>query len=144
MREIKFRGKRKDNGEWVSGYYYESKERGYIKIDKYELNESTFGGYGFTKQVEYEVLKDTVSLYTGKKDKNNKDLYQNDFYKRPELKTLRLVEWDGEGAGFIGVPIIGGVKKYDWSVVSWSLAGIEDCTYIGNLFDNPEMLGATK
>lgn len=33
MREILFRGKRKDNGEWIKGFFAQSGEKTYIIVD---------------------------------------------------------------------------------------------------------------
>lgn len=62
-----FRGKRKDNGEWVQGYLYGIWERRYIL-------------WGMTNDIPnmVEVDPSTVCRCTGRKDKNGKLIYEND------------------------------------------------------------------
>ena len=66
-REIIFRGKRVDNGEWVEGYYGVLGKG--TDLEKHMIMVSTFtdGMFYFT---DVEVEKETVGQYTGLKDKN--------------------------------------------------------------------------
>lgn len=65
MREILFRGKRLDNGQWVYGYYaYDRGKYHYIKSVDDSFN--------------YRVDPDTVGQYTGLKDKDGNKIFEGD------------------------------------------------------------------
>ena len=69
MREIKFRGKRKDNGEWIYGDLIQTKEGIYILPQN-----SSIYSMGFI-----EVIPETVGQYINIKDSKKREIYEGDW-----------------------------------------------------------------
>lgn len=146
MREILFKAKRIDNWEWVVGnlIYSEDAEEGWetIIIPTFDSHMFTKGGakgnLGFENW--YRVDKDTICQYTGLTDKNGNKIWENDVVecKNDESHFQSQIEWDKSYCGFI-------LQDSDTSAVGLDAitkCGIyKDVQVIGNIFDNPELLG---
>ncbi len=126
MREIKFRGKRIDNGEWVYGYYVGDCGDGCHEIC--DIN-SPLG-------TRIEVDPATVGQFTGLKDKNSNEIYEGDIFIT-RMEVTAVVEWEKEGR-FLGFTMVGERK-----IVYINREPTAEI--IGNIYDNPELIqqGAT-
>ena len=127
MREILFKAKRTDNGEWVEGNYITD------ELDK----EKAYIGYifGIEDFDIVEVNPETLCQYTGLKDKNGNRIWENDI--------VRIENSMDEGIG--NVEFYGGMWYVDgepnnnlYDIVEYDDGEVEA---IGNIFDNSELLG---
>lgn len=127
-REILFRGKRADNGEWVEGYFIVCDERCFIGAFPECITSLYYPDdiYSFTSFVE--IIPSTVGQYTGLKDKNGNKIFEGDIVKLPNGR-VGCIEWDGWGPF---VPL----DEEDMLNIST----IEHSEIIGNVHDNPELL----
>mgnify|MGYP002541888602 CR=1 FL=1 len=134
MREILFKAKRKDNGEWIEGYYTECRDETFIGIDTSSMFEI------FCPPVIrwFKVDPKTICQFTGLTDKNGKRIWENDILMAhldesyPEDVTYETVEWCV--AGWITHEANSVDRQY------LDEFDTEQFEVVGNIFDNPELL----
>ena len=132
MREILFRGKRLDNGEWVEGNLFVSDTDG----GTYILEGSRI------VTIEWEVDPSTVCQYTGLTDKNGKRIFEGDIVQYHER------QFDGKDVPVRDAVIYeeGGFSVRAYFLNNWlwnSINGntqLRDVEIIGNIHDKPELL----
>jgi len=132
-REILFRGKRIDNGEWVYGFYVNCSGPG---CQRYESRHYI---------IEYpdkwhEVFTSTVHQYTGVKDKHGSRIFEGDIIKTDLARPYLVVVFRGgafehecdDGDG-IYYDIMFATSEEEQFVDKYSKV-------IGNVCDNPEYM----
>ena len=139
MREILFRGKRKNNGEWIEGYF----------CGKY--NETFFSPAKESAQIIdkdlywHEVIPETVGQYTGLNDKNSKKIFEgdivsitaldNDHFQKGERTTACIENYMGNSC----ICVYGGSSGVILSL--YSILIDHTVEVIGNIHDNLELIG---
>jgi hypothetical protein len=128
-REIKFRGKRLDNKEWVYGFYIHYQGWHYIVTPEY-FNEGC-SDCGSPFAVWHLVDIETVGQYTGLKDKNGKEIYEGDIFHLGDINIKYIVEWID--TGFMG--------RQNGNTSSVGLEYWQDkIEVVGNIYENKELL----
>lgn len=122
MREIKFRGKRVDNGEWVHGSL-----QILANCDKGE----------WVEICGYEVDVETVGEFTGLRDKNNCRIYEGDILAKPSdwlngVKQTDYTQVIWHNGGFY-------LLEQNDSYHPIDTYYIQRMTVIGNIHDNPNL-----
>ncbi len=139
MREILFRAKRKDNGEWIEGYYVKSnfkraKDRHYITCCQPETRSSYCGNYTMQVKIE-EIIPETISQYTGLTDKNGVKIFENDNLKMFQIDYDSETE-NGYGESTFEYKEVHIKASLDF-IYSYQLYEefLDDIEVIGNIFD---------
>lgn len=126
MREIIFRGKRKDNGEWIEGALYQ------ISTDLPPFIML------INKHAEsHEVIHETVGQYTGMTDKNGVEIFEGDICRNSRNGEIVSVKWHGTMAGFVWSKRKEGTCLYDFGEL---FRAHDKYEVIGNIRDDPELL----
>ena len=152
MREIKFRGKRIDNSEWVYGMPYSFKPfyatpiygPYYILMFNPEWDlEAQINylqrprAYEHLEDSVWKVIPESVGQYVEMKDVNKIEIYEGDRVKhlQPEDKNIYTVIWSDEAMAWgLSVNIVDAVANNDFKWPNFLQLKI-----IGNTTDNLEL-----
>ena len=123
MREILFRAKRIDNGDWVEGSLVKYPS-GATKIYK------EFGEPDVLRI--FDTDSKTLRQYTGLNDGNGNRIWENDIVRSG---TNMVVKWSERFAGWC-------LYQNRWMYEHFFGEAVDerDCEVVGNVFDNPELL----
>lgn len=138
MRNILFRGKRKDNGKWVQGDFCKPCNIVFEEVG-FDVVLSR-GNIPITQ--DYKVIPETVGQYTGLKDKNGKKIFEGDIanFKRFDINHVGKIVFNQKTAGFEfwWIIIAGAYGEKATRVANLSVCN--EIEVIGNIYDNPELL----
>ena len=132
MREILFRGKRVDNGEWVEGLLFTYNGKHCIQLEGIECHD-----YGLYPRCYAEVIPESVSEFTSLTDKNGKKIFEGDIVKFGDISGIINYSF-----GCYCVK----TNKPDWKSRNNPAIDIvfneypNEIEVIGNITDTPELL----
>lgn len=149
MREILFRGKTTEN-RWVEGVYFKHDT---VKVcfssddpkPRHLIIQDGFCDWGFEPPIHcVDVNPGTVGQYTGRKDKNGKKVFEHDILQlytiwadgTVEKGAKVVVQWSDNDQCYV-LTIKDGLPCDDFG----NLGKPEYYKVIGNIHDNPELLG---
>lgn len=158
MREILFKSKRADTGEWVEGYYIYHINRTICPFgdsikpedEQHVIMQDGFSDWNMPRDtVHFDIIPETLCQYTGLKDKNGKRIWENDIV----LLREEIQDYEWKAAVKFGNPN----REYNWGwqlvpvgecemnkdILLWIDMDIANCEVIGNIFDNPELIRQT-
>ena len=134
-----YKAKRIDGGEWVQGYYVKGSDMYGKETNVIFEPDAIFYSHGETDGLA-EIDPSTICQCTGLKDKNGKLIWENDvvgFWDtystengHAEMDCIGKVVWDDETISF---QVTNRLSADSYEV-------IDECSVIGNIFDNPELL----
>lgn len=129
MREILFRGKQVDNGEWVEGIAFPHDGDKVTMFRQHPMDGSLVG---------FEVIPETVGQYTGLRDKNGERIFEGDIIEYNGTKH-RVVFENRFQTAYFGI-VMSAMET--WSFSNSVPANMMEV--IGNIHDNPELMGGEK
>jgi uncharacterized phage protein (TIGR01671 family) len=155
-REILFRAKRTDNGEWIEGSYVHQIDNYGDKVDWHYIIEGTATlDYDIDEPIKIDPA--TLSQFIGWKDSHGNRMFENDIVEivsSPKRSYKYLIWWNREMSITTAVPLDdihfngtdywGGNPSFNYAAFCLMLqdpwGDFSDVKVIGNLFDNADII----
>jgi len=138
MREIKFRGKREDNNEWVYGFYKKKRNVHTGEYDHFITDVTYNPDTDSTYFTDHKIINGTVGEYIGLKDPYGKDVYEGD---------ILMPGWIISYCDGMSIDVFLERKvEVGWHIAENNFNGAFEAIFykdnleiLGNIHDNPEL-----
>ncbi|EHT9075508.1 hypothetical protein KYU16_000690 [Listeria monocytogenes] len=132
MREIEFRAKRIDNGEWIYGNLMQFEDSATFIFADERKGASTLTYAHFIINNMHAIDEKTIGQYTGLKDKNGKKIFEGDICWEEHNECYGVVKFEE------------GKFLYLWENIAEDLWEVADSIEIyGNIHENLDLLEGT-
>jgi hypothetical protein len=141
-REILFKAKRVNNGQWIEGqlaYFFDNKETPYImpncyfgtrEMGEYDDEENPILSDEIALGGFISVHPETVCQFTGKLDVNKNKIFENDVVQYSENPLNKVVvSWNKRTCGFV-------LNKPNYQTEFTRMSGLGKLKVISNIHDN--------
>ena len=135
MREILFKAKTLNSGEWIEGCRL-SCDVIIPKGIEFDVDEGYLNGLDGNHA--YIVDPKTVCQYTGLKDKNGRKIFEGDIIKDDWRKCYKVI-YNLKSCAFMAY-CSNPPNEYDTGLYRMGEAWCDSIEVIGTIFDNPELL----
>jgi len=129
MREIEFRGKITENGEWVYGFFENNKFQNVIHSIEEPFRRS------------YYINPKSLGQYTGLKDKNGRKIYEGDIIRQlvgEKQKTIGNIIWNGWQ--YVITQVVSGKETTNYFGYNSEDVEPDKLEVVGNIYENPELI----
>lgn len=147
MKDILFKGKCIDDGEWIEGYYlYKPSDACMENNEEHLIVKYRFLDWSLSELVAGKVIPESVGQYTGVKDECGRKIFEKDIigveYGDPDYE--RMMSWHEYFEVYFNETKHAYYMRHKDGDVYPLDEFDSDCYVVGNIIDTPNFMEATE